>query len=159
VNGVGQNKIAAVLAAVVLIGTTVFALNTQYDERPRYREILLPDIEDAEAKFLKCLSDAETTTNEDWRVSYFFTAQARAHDVLNIAKHRWPHTGEAVRAHEQLVRYYELIGEDFAIIRTQMSLDNNMDFMAAWHQIQADRWPIHQRWSQWVQAPATTTTR
>jgi hypothetical protein len=151
VNGVRRNKIAAFLAIVVLIGTTVFALNTPYDERPRYRQYLLPNIEEAEAKFLKCLADAENTTNEDWRVSYFMTAQARAQDVLNIAKHHWPHSHDAVHAHEELVRYYELILEDFAIIRTQMSLDDKMDFMAAWHKVQAERWLIHERWTNWVQ--------
>ena len=152
VGGIRRNKIATILSTIVLIGTTLLAINTQYDERPRYRTLLLPDIAEAETRFLKCLTDAENTDNEDWRISYFITAQSRAQDVLNIAKHHWPRTREAVRAHEDLVRYYELTIEDFAIIRTQMSLDEKMDYMAAWHKVQSERWALHERWFDWVQA-------
>ena len=133
VGGLRRNKIPAALAALALIATTLFAVNSWYDERPRYRQVLLPDIERAEGPFFDSLNDADQTDNDDWRIRYFITAEARARGVLGIAKRHWPKTRDAVRAHEELVLYYELVIEDFAIIRTQMSLDDKMDFMAAWY--------------------------
>jgi hypothetical protein len=150
--GLRRNKIPAVLASFALVVTTLLAINSSYDERPRYREVLLPDIERAEGLFLDSLHDAETTDNEEWRIRYFMIANAHARVALDIAKRHWPQTRDAVRAHEELVRYYELVVEDFAIIRTQLSLDDKMDFMAAWHKCQAERWPVHERWANWVRA-------
>jgi hypothetical protein len=149
--GLWRNKIPAALATFALIATTLLAMNSAYDERPRYRQVLLPDIERAEMLFLDSLQDAEKTDNDDWRIRYFITANAHARVVLDIAKRHWPQSRDAVRAHEELVRYYELVVEDFAIIRTELSLDDKMDFMAAWHKCLAERWPVHERWASWVQ--------
>ncbi len=41
---VRSNKVAAAFAAVALAGTTLIAFNSQYDERPRYSQAALPEI-------------------------------------------------------------------------------------------------------------------
>jgi hypothetical protein len=145
-----HNKIAATLAGVALVATTLLAVNSQYDERPRYRQVVLPDIAEAEIQFSNLIQAAEQTNNDNWRIYYFIDAHQKARDILDLVRRRWPHTRDGIRAHEELVRYYELITEDFAIIRTQMSLDDKLDYMAAWRKAQAERRPIHEQWAKWV---------
>ena len=120
------------------------------DSRDRYRRALLPDIARAETQFDNLLHEAETTDNENWRIWYFLSAHLKARDLLRQVKGHWPRTRDGMRAHGELVRYYELITEDFAIIRTQMSLDEKMDYLAAWRKVQAERVPIHKNWERWV---------
>jgi hypothetical protein len=143
-----QNKLAASLAVVVLLVTTFFALNSQYDERDRYRRVILPDIERAEAQFFGRIEDSEHAVNELWRLHYFLTAHNKAKDVLNLARSRWPRTQAGIAAHHELVRYYELATEDLAIIRTEMSINENFDYLAAWGKERATLEPIHDRWRQ-----------
>ena len=145
-----NNKIATVLAVIVLVGTTVAAVGSQYDERPRYRVETLPEILRHEGRFLDALRQAESAENEDHRIFYFVDAQMKAREALALIRKRYPQSGAGVRAHRQLIRYYELIDEDFAIIRTQMSLDPKVDFLAEWRQVQALREPLHEKWSKWI---------
>jgi hypothetical protein len=149
-----HNKIAATLAAVALVATTLLAVTSQYDERPRYRQVVLPDIQEAETQFSNLIQAAVQTNNENWRIYYFIDAHQKARDILDLLRRRWPHTRDGIRAHGELIRYYELITEDFAIIRTQMSLDEKLDYMAAWRKAQAERWPVHEQWAEWVFGPA-----
>jgi hypothetical protein len=154
VRGIGEslraNKIATVLAAIALVTTSILALSSQYDERPWYRQVLLPDIKRAESLFEGRIHDAEETTNENWRLSYFIDGQKRTREVVDLLKNRWPHTHDGVRAHSKLIQYYELLLEDFAIIRTQLSLDEGMDYMAAFRQSELDRRPLRDAWLAWV---------
>ena len=148
-DGLRQDGCATLLATVALITATLLAATSRYDERPVSADSVA-GYRQTEGQFFAALNNAEKTDNDDWRISYFVTADARARAVLTVAKRRWPTTGEAVPAHEDLVRYYELVTEDFAIIRTQMSLDTKMNYMAAWRKNQAARWPVHERWANWL---------
>jgi hypothetical protein len=147
------NKIATVLAATALVVTSIFAVTSQYDERPRYRQVILPEIATSEAQLDGLLKAAEETENDNWRIYYFIDAHQKARDILQLTRRRWPHTREGIRAHGELVRYYELLTEDFAIIRTQMSLNPAMDYMAAWRKVRAERWPVREAWAGWVNGP------
>jgi len=147
------NKIATGLAAVALIVTSILALSSQYDERVRYRQVVLPELAASESQLEGLLKAAEETDNDNWRIYYFIDAHIKARDILQLARRRWPHTREGIRAHGELIRYYELLTEDFAIIRTQMSLDPKMDYMEAWRKVRAARWPVHEEWAHWVNGP------
>jgi hypothetical protein len=144
------NKLATALAAIAFVTTSILAFSSQYDERPWYRQVLLPDINRAESLFESRMHDAEETTNENWRLSYFIDAQKRTREAVNLLKNRWPHTHEGVRAHLRLIQYYELLLEDFAIIRTQLSLDDGMDYMSAFRKSELERRPLHDAWLAWV---------
>jgi hypothetical protein len=141
------NKIATALAGIALIVTSIFALSSQYDERPRYRQVVFPEIAASESQLEGLLRAAENTDNDNWRIYYFIDAHQKARDILQLARRRWPHTREGIQAHGELIRYYELLTEDFAIIRTQMSLDPKMDYMEAWRKVRAERWPVHEEWA------------
>jgi hypothetical protein len=144
------NKIATALAAIAFVTTGILAFSSQYDERPWYRQVLLPDINRAESLFEARIHDAEETTNENWRLSYFIDAQKRTREAVDLLKNRWPHTHDGVRAHSKLIQYYERLLEDFAIIRTQLSLDEGMDYMAAFRQSELERRPLYEAWRAWV---------
>lgn len=144
------NKIATTLAAVAFVATGILAFSSQYDERPWYRQVLLADINRAESLFEGRIHDAEETTNENWRLSYFIDAQKRTREAVDLLKNRWPHTHDGVRAHSKLIQYYELLLEDFAIIRTQLSLDEAMDYMSAFRKAEIDRRPLRDAWLEWV---------
>jgi hypothetical protein len=144
------NKLATVLAAIAFVTTGILALSSQYDERPWYRQVLLPDINRAESLFESRMHDAEETTNENWRLSYFIDAQKRTREAINLLKNRWPHTHDGVRAHSKLIQYYELLLEDFATIRTQLSLDQGMDYMTAFRKSELERRPLRDAWRAWV---------
>jgi len=144
------NKIATVLAGIAFVTTGILAYSSQYDERPWYRQVVLPDIRRAESLFEGRIHDAEETANENWRLSYFIDAQKRTREAVDLLKNRWPHTHEGVRAHLKLIQYYELLLEDFAIIRTQLSLDERMDYMAAFRNSELARQPLRDAWLAWV---------
>lgn len=150
--GVRRNKLATSLALLAFLGGGALAFSSQYDERPRYREVILPDIERAEALFFRMLSAAENPPSEDWRLSYFLTAHIKAKDILHLAKARQPKTRAGMKAHAELIRYYDLVIEELAIIRTQMSVDEDMDYLAAWRTGNARLKPIRDRWLSWVKS-------
>ena len=149
-DNVRQNKLAATMAVAALLVSSSLALNSHYDERDRYRRVILPDIERAETQFDESLDAAEHAINEPWRLHYFIRAHNRAKDVLNLAKSQRPRTQEGISAHNSLIRYYELASESLAIIRTEMSIDEELDYLNAWRKEQAVIQPIHDRWKNWV---------
>jgi hypothetical protein len=147
------------MALIALLVTTFLALNSEYDERDRYRRVILPDLERAEGQFFGRIADSENAINDLWRLHYFLTAHSKAKDVLNLARSRKPRTKAAIAAHQELIRYYELATEDIAIIRTEMSIDENFDYLAAWSKEQSALEPIHARWKRWVnEAPQPDLT-
>lgn len=129
-DGVRANKVASAFALITVVVTTVLSLGSPYDERPRYREVTLPEIRRSENRYLDAMRDAEKASTEDWRIFYFVDAHIKAREVLQLIRQRYPHSRAGIRAHTELIRYYELIDEDFAIVRTQMSLDQKVDFIA-----------------------------
>jgi len=153
VSSLQRNKIPATLSFTALVVTTAFALNSQYDEHDRYRHTILPDLQHAEGQFTIAMDDARTAINETWRLHYFLTAHNKARDVLRLAKSRWPRTRAGRQAHEQLVLYYELVNEQLAIIRTEMSVDEALDYIGEWEKARTKLHPLHEKWAIWVQFP------
>jgi hypothetical protein len=149
-DNVRRNKLAASLAVIALLVTTTFALNSEYDERDRYRRVILPDIQRAETQFTQRIDDSKNAVNELWRLHYFLTAHNSAKDVLSLAKSRRPRTRAGKQAHNELIRYYELATEELAIIRTEMSIDESFDYLSAWEHESKVIQPIHDRWTRWI---------
>jgi hypothetical protein len=148
-NSLKQNKLASVLAVAVCLCTTYFAITIQYDERLRYRESILPEIQRAENEFFKCLEAAESAPTDLWRLQYFLIAHGKAKEVIRIARERQPVTLEGMRAHNELIRYYELVNENMAIIRTEMSINQDLNYMAEWKKDQRVLQHIRQGWLDW----------
>lgn len=148
--GLRHNKLPAILAVIALLVTTAFALNSQYDERERYRQVIFPDIERAEAQFVITMDDAKKAVNETWRLHYFIAAHSKARDVLRLARSRRPRTLAGIKAHDRLIRYYEFVTEHLAIIRTEMSIDERLDYLGEWEKTKAELQPIHDEWGTWV---------
>jgi hypothetical protein len=146
-----QNRLAACLASIAFIVSTTFAVNSHYDERPRYREVILPDILKAEAQLTDLMRYAESAPSEDWRLFYFLSAHRKAKNFLQIAKSRKPRTAEGIRAHNELIRYCDLLDEGLAIIRTEMSLHEDLDYMTEWKNRSAELAPLRAEWSRWVE--------
>src|SRR5262245_36736872 len=107
VDNLRKNKIATALSAIALVVFTILAFSSQYDERVRYRQVLLPDITEAEARFKRSMQDAVSTVNDEIRIHHFLHAHRMASRALNVINGRWPQTRQGQRAHRQLVRYYE----------------------------------------------------
>jgi hypothetical protein len=155
VDGVRGNKIAAGLAVIAFAAATTFALTIEYDERPRYRQLILPDIERAEAKFFAMLEAAETAPNETWRLHYFLIAHREAKEVLKVAQQgRQPKTAPALKAHAELVRYYDLATEELAIIRTEMSIKDDLDYLGVWNAENERLKRIRENWLAWAKEPS-----
>jgi hypothetical protein len=151
-----RNKLATTLSVIALIATSTAAFNSRYDERDRYRRVILPDIRQAEARFFGTMEDAAMTENETWRLHYFLAAHSRAREVLAVAKSRWPRTPDGLRAHQELVRYYELITEELAIIRTEMSINEELDYLSEWKEEESRLRRIRGEWALWAN-PASAT--
>ena len=88
--------------------------------------------------------------NDLWRLQYFLVAHGKAREILRIAAERKPTTPEGIRAHNELIRYYELVNENMAIIRTEMSVNEKLDYLAEWKIDQLALQPIRQKWLDWV---------
>jgi hypothetical protein len=151
IDTIRHHKLPAVLSLAALIFASTAALNSHYDERPRYRQTILPDIQRAENLFFGTIEDARGAVNETWRLHYFLTAHIRARQALALAKSRWPRTIDGVRAHGELVRYYELVTEELAIIRTEMSVNAGLDYLREWDIRSADLSRVRQSWVDWIQ--------
>jgi len=149
-DGIRRNKLPASLSLVALVLTTAFALTTDFDERPRYRRFFLPDIEKAERQFFDVMHDAEIEPDEEWRLLYFLEAHRRAKNVLQVIRSERPLTSSGKKAQAELVRYYELIDEEFAIIRTEMSNKDTYDYISEWKRVNAGLLPIRRRWQEWL---------
>jgi hypothetical protein len=151
-DGIRRNKLPASLSLAALVLTTAFALTTDFDERPRYRKFFLPDIQKAESQFLDVIHDAENEPDERWRLLYFLEGHRRAKSVLQLIRSERPLTSSGKKAQAELVRYYELVDEEFAIIRTEMSNKDTYDYISEWKRANAGLLPIRQRWQEWLNA-------
>ena len=147
---VRRNRLAASLAAVALVVSTALAFNSHFDERPRYRAQILPDVERADSQFFAAMHEAEQTQNEAWRLQYFLAAHSKAKEVIRIAKSSVPTTAAGRKAHGALIRYYSLVNEELAIIRTEMSLHETLDYMAEWRRGNTGLLPIREQCIRWV---------
>jgi hypothetical protein len=148
--GVRRNKLAACLSTFALILSTALSLTSEFDERPRYRQTILPEIQRAEEQFLRGMQYAVDAPSDDWRIYYFITAHRSAKDVLRVAKSQYPVTAKGRRAHDALIRYYEFVNEELAIIRTEMSLHLDYDYMAEWNRRNVEFLGVREQWSRWV---------
>ena len=145
-----RNKLPACLSVIALVLTTALALTSEFDERPRYRKFILPNIERAETQFSDVMRDAEQEPNELWRVRYFLEGHRRAKAALAIIRSEYPMTPTGKAAQRNLVRYYELVDEELAIIRTEMSFKESYDYMGEWTRRNAELSPIRERWAGWI---------
>ena len=134
--------------AVVI--TTAFAVNSDFDERPRYRKFILPKIQKAETQFFDAMREADGQPEEPWRTLYFIEAHRRAKSALRVIQSERPMTDRGRRAQAELAKYYELVDEELAIIRTEMSNSDSYDYMTEWKQSNARLLPIRGHWLQWV---------
>jgi hypothetical protein len=149
-DGIRRNKLPASLSLVALVLTTAFALTSDFDERPRYRKFILPQIQKAETQFFEVMHEAENQPDEPWRLLYFLEAHRRAKNVLQVIRSERAMTSEGKKAQSELVRYYELVDEELAIIRTEMSNRDTYDYIGEWKRVDAGLLPIRQRWQEWL---------
>ena len=145
-----QNKLSAFLALVALL-VFIPLTGIRYDERPRYRQVILPEIERLEGDYQAALRRSEDGPTDNWQLFHFIDAHRRAGDVLDYLRMRKPVTSPGIEAHGDLILYYELVNEHFAILRTEMSLAMDLDFLARWEEVELDLKPIHDRWLNWVE--------
>ena len=96
------------------------------------------------------MNEAEQTPNDLWRVRYFIEAHRRAKAALRTIRSAHAMTVTGRKAHNELVRYYELVDEELAIIRTEMSFNESYDYIAEWKRKNAEMLPIRERWASWV---------
>jgi hypothetical protein len=151
VDGVRRNKLPASLSLIALVLTTALVLTSEFDERPRYRKLILPQINKAERRFLDIMNEAEQTSDDRLRLLYFLEGHRSAKNVLRTVRSEHPMTPAGKKAQAGLIRYYELVDEELAIIRTQMSYDDSFDYIAEWKRWNADALPIREQWAKWVQ--------
>lgn len=149
-DGIRRNRLPACLSLIALILTAVLAFTSQYDERPRYRKFVLPPIHQAEMQFFDEMSRAESEHNEPNRTLYFIEGHRRVKNVLNVIRSEHPMTEAGRNAQFELTRYYELVDEELAIIRTQMSYDETYDYIAEWKRSNAKLLRIRDRWLKWL---------
>ena len=83
---------------------------------------------------------------------YFIEGFSRAKDALNVARKNYPGSPGGRKAQDELVRYYELVVEEIAIIRTEMSLKDSYDYIGEWKKRNAELLPIRERWEKWIQS-------
>ena len=150
IEGLRRNKIPACLSFIALALTTALAFTSDFDERPRYRKFVLPEIQKAEKQFFDMMSEAEQTPDEPWRTRYFVDAHYRAKAALRVVRSAHPMTATGRRAQGELVRYYELVDEELAIIRTEMSFNESYDFISEWERKNAELLPIRAKWESWI---------
>lgn len=151
-DGIRKNKLATSLSVVALILTTAFALTSDFDERPRYRKFILPEINKVERQFLDVMREAEEEPDERWRLLYFIEAHRRAKNVLRVARSERPMTPSGKKAQAELIRYYELVDEELAIIRTEMSNQESYDYIGEWRRANNQLLPIREHWEHWLNA-------
>jgi hypothetical protein len=152
VESLRRNKLPACLSAGALLVFTALALTSEFDERAQYRQWILPEISNADARFFEIMQEAEQTPDELWRLQYFIDGHRRAKAVLQVVRSHRPQTVAGRQAQQELIRYYELVVEELAIIRTEASLKESYDYMAEWKRRNAELLPIRQKWIRWVEA-------
>jgi hypothetical protein len=151
ISGLRRNKLPAVLSGIALILSTVLAFTSDFDERPRYRQVILPEIRKSEQQFFTIMEDAERESNDLWRLHYFLEGHRRAKAILRVIREERPMTATGRRAQRELARYYELVDEELAIIRTELSLKESYDYISEWKRRNAELIPIRERWVSWIQ--------
>jgi hypothetical protein len=149
-DGIRHNKLPVSLSLAALVLTAAFALTSDFDERPRYRKFILPEIEKSEGQFFGVMREAEDEQDPEWRLLFFLEAHRRAKNVLQVIRSERPMTPGGRKAQSELVRYYELVDEELAIIRTEMSNEETYDYIGEWNRTNAELLPIRQRWQEWV---------
>jgi len=149
-DGIRRNKLPASLSLVALILTTAFALTSDFDERPRYRKFILPEIQKAENQFFDVMREAEQEPDERWRLFYFLEGHRRAKRALQVIRSERPMTPSGKKAQSELIRYYELVDEELAIIRTEMSNKDSYDYIGEWKRSNSELLPIRQHWQDWL---------
>src|SRR5262249_37558627 len=127
IEGLRRNKLPAVLSLIALIVTTALALTSDFDERPRYRKLILPEIRKAQMPFFTIMDAAAQQPDDLQRLYFFLEGHRRAKAALRIIRTERPMTEPGRKAQRELVRYYELVDEDLAIIRTEMSFNESYD--------------------------------
>src|SRR5262245_13661601 len=151
-DGLRRNKLPASLSGIALILCTALAFTSDYDERPRYRELILPKISKAEHQFFTMMEEAEKEPDELRRLHYFLEAHRRAKTVLRIVRQGHPITGRGRKAQAELIRYYEMVDEQLAIIRTELSFKESYDYISEWKRRDAELLPIREQWLTWLDA-------
>ena len=112
--------------------------------------MILPEIEKVETQFFDIMREAEQEPSDFWRVQYFLEGHRRAKAALRIINSERPTTAAGKRAQRQLLRYYELVDEDLAIIRTEMSFNEAYDYIGEWKRRNAELLPIREQWLAWL---------
>ena len=151
-DGLSRNKLPACLSLIAVILTTALAVTSEYDERPRYRKFILPEIHKAEIQFFDVMRFAESESAEPERTLDFIEAHRRAKNVLKVIRSERPLTAAGKNAQFELARYYELVDEEFSIIRTKMSYYEFYDYIAEWKHANDTLLPIRDRWLRWLNA-------
>ena len=149
-----QNRLPASLSLLALAIVLPLALGARYDERPRYRQFILSEIERLEFRYRSAIDRAEEAPTPVWRTYHFIDAHRRAVDVLDYLESRRPVTATGRRAHQALIQYYELTDQHFAILRTEMSLKPDMDYLERWRQVTGDLEPLYRTWADWADGDA-----
>ena len=73
---------------------------------------------------------------------------------MKVIRSERPITASGKKAQADLLRYYELVDEELAIIRTEMSnKEETYDYIGEWKQANAGLLPVRQRWQDWLSAP------
>ena len=152
-DGLRRNKIATVLSASALLLTTALATTGEYDERPRFRKMAMPHINKAEQQFFAIMEQAERESDELRRLHYLLEGHRRAKAALRVIRTERPVTTAGRKAHRELVRYYELVDEQLAIIRTEMSFNEAFDYIGEWKRQKAGLMPVRKPWVTWIQLP------
>jgi hypothetical protein len=152
IEGIRRNKLPVSFSLVALVLTTAFALTSNFDERPRYRKFVLPEIEKAENQFFYQMRQAEQETEEPARALYFLEGHRRARNVIQVLESEHPMTEDGKKAQFELLRYYMLVDEQLAIIRTEMSNNDSYDYIGEWKRANAQLLPIREQWLRWLNA-------
>jgi hypothetical protein len=151
IEGLRRNKLPAILSVIALIVTTALALTSDFDERPRYRTLILPEIRKAEQPFFTVMDEAALQTDDIQRLLFFLEGHRRAKAALRVIVAEHPMTEAGRKAQRELARYYELADEQLAIIRTEMSFNESFDYIGEWKRRNAELMPIRNRWLAWLQ--------
>jgi hypothetical protein len=152
VDSLRNNRLPASLSVITLFLTAALAFTSNYDERPRFRKMALPQIDKAERQFFTIMEDASAEPDATLRLQYFLEGHRRAKAALRLIRSERPFTPAGRRAHRELVRYYEMLDEQLSIIRTEASFNDSFDYIAEWNRRNAELLPVRQRWLTWIQA-------
>ena len=150
ISSLWSNKIASILSVVAFAIILPLTFGVKYDERPRYRQVLLPRVQVLEESYFNALERAEVAVDKTARLYHFLDAHRRALDVLEYVSSRSAVTAEGKAAHLALIRYYELVDEHFAILRSEISVHDEIDYLERWEQIKPGIQLLYARWASWV---------